>query len=77
MDAIGEGHHVARCIDRYLRGEKGLQEPKRLPPVELGRDEIEAKLESGEAARRPAGPDPQHPVGRATPELPRGRHHVE
>ena len=52
VDAIGEGHHVARCIDRYLRAEKGLQEPKRLPPVELGRDEIEAKLESGEAARR-------------------------
>ena len=20
VDAIGEGHHVARCIDRYLRG---------------------------------------------------------
>jgi heterodisulfide reductase subunit A len=52
VDAIGEGHRVARCIDRYLRGDKGLPEPVRLPAVELTREEIEAKFEAGEASRQ-------------------------
>ncbi len=51
VDAIGEGHHVARCIDRHLRGEKGLPEPQRGPTVELGEAEIRAKLDSGETSR--------------------------
>jgi len=53
VDAIGEGHHAARCIDRYLRGEQGVHEPHRPPVVELRREEIEHKVELGEAARRP------------------------
>jgi heterodisulfide reductase subunit A len=52
VDAIGEGHHVARCIDRYLRGEKGLPEPKSSPVVSLTSEEIEAKFVHGEASRR-------------------------
>jgi heterodisulfide reductase subunit A len=52
VDAIGEGHHVARCIDRFLRGEKGLQEPERRPVVSLSPEEIESKFEREEASRR-------------------------
>jgi heterodisulfide reductase subunit A2 len=51
VDAIGEGHRVARCVDRFLRGEKGLQEPRQMPVVELSRAEIEAKFTHGEASR--------------------------
>ena len=53
VDAIGEGHHAARCIDRYLRGENGLKEPRKMPVVELSREEIEEKFAHGEAANRP------------------------
>jgi heterodisulfide reductase subunit A len=52
VDAIGEGHHVARSMDRYLRGEKGLQEPHKLPAVTLGLEEIETKFALGEASRQ-------------------------
>ncbi len=51
VDAISEGHHAARSIDRYLRGENGLLEPHRLPTVELSRDDIEAKFSHGESSR--------------------------
>jgi heterodisulfide reductase subunit A2 len=53
VDAIGEGHRAARCIDRYLRGENGLQEPRRLPVVELSAEDIEAKFVHGESSRQP------------------------
>jgi heterodisulfide reductase subunit A len=52
VDAIGEGHHVARCIDRHLRGEKGIAEPRRAEVVDLSLDEIERRFEAGEASRR-------------------------
>jgi len=52
VDAIGEGHKVARSIDRYIRGEAGLPEPVLLPAVELNMDEIQAKFASGEASDR-------------------------
>ncbi len=35
VDAINEGHHAARSIDRFLRGADGIQEPQKLPTVEL------------------------------------------
>lgn len=56
VDAIGEGHRAARCIDRYLRGEDGLSEPKRNPVVELTPTEIEAKFIRGESSPRPRVP---------------------
>ncbi|MBN1148221.1 MAG: FAD-dependent oxidoreductase [Anaerolineales bacterium] len=56
VDAIGEGHHAARCIDRYLRGPAGLPEPQRLPVVELSPEEVQARLERGEAADIPRAP---------------------
>jgi heterodisulfide reductase subunit A2 len=51
VDAINEGHHAARCIDRYLRGEAGIQEPQKPPKVELTLDEIEIKLKYDGASR--------------------------
>jgi len=50
VDAIGEGHHVARCVDRFLRGKEGLQEPKKLPVAHLSEEEIQAKIEHGESS---------------------------
>jgi heterodisulfide reductase subunit A len=50
VDAIAEGHHVARCVDRYLRGDEGLQEPPALEVATLSKDEVEAKIATGEAA---------------------------
>jgi len=51
VDAIEEGHHAARSIDRYLRGAAGIQEPHRPPTVELSRDDINQKFIHGEASR--------------------------
>ena len=51
VDAIDEGHHVARCVDRYLRGEKGVKEPYLAPPASLSKAEIEEKFRMGEASR--------------------------
>ena len=53
VDAIGEGHRVARSIDRYLNGENGLSEPKKLPVVKLSDDEILSKISLGEASITP------------------------
>jgi len=50
VDAIGEGHHVARCIDRYLRGSEGIQEPPRLPIATFTKEEVAEKMEIGWAA---------------------------
>lgn len=56
VDAIGEGHRAARCIDRFLRGEAGLAEPASPPVVELSGQEIEARFASGESSNRPRLP---------------------
>jgi heterodisulfide reductase subunit A len=52
VDAINEGHHAARSIDRFLRGADGVQEPQKLPTVELKKDDIEAKFSHGESSRQ-------------------------
>jgi heterodisulfide reductase subunit A2 len=49
VDAIGEGHKAARSIDRYLRGENGIKEPRKLPVVVLDQGEIETKIRTGES----------------------------
>ena len=53
VDAIGEGHHVARCIDRYLRGPEGIQEPPRLPIATFTKEEVTEKMDIGWAADLP------------------------
>jgi heterodisulfide reductase subunit A len=50
VDAIGEGHHVARCIDRYLRGSEGIQEPPKLPIATYTKEEVAEKMEMGWAS---------------------------
>ena len=50
VDAIGEGHHVARCIDRYLSGEAGLREPIKLDVVELSAEEANSRIQNGRAS---------------------------
>jgi len=62
VDAIGEGHKVGRCIDRYLRGEEGLKEPHETPIVELTEPEIQSKLSLGEASKRGRVPISSIPV---------------
>jgi heterodisulfide reductase subunit A len=51
VDAIAEGHRVARCADRYLRGEQGVPEPHKLPAVKLDKAEVTAKIAQGVAGR--------------------------
>jgi heterodisulfide reductase subunit A len=48
VDAIGEGHHAARCIDRYLRGEAGIPEPLSIPVARLSKEEVAAKIARGD-----------------------------
>jgi len=48
VDAIGEGHKVARSMDRYLRGEKGLKERRKFPCAELTAEEVKEKIASGQ-----------------------------
>jgi heterodisulfide reductase subunit A len=52
VDAIGEGHHAARCIDRFLCGAQGIQEPTLPPAVELDIEEVQARIQRGEASSR-------------------------
>ncbi len=47
VDAIAEGHHVARCVDRYLRGAEGMPEPHKPPVAHLDKAEVEAKIAQG------------------------------
>jgi heterodisulfide reductase subunit A len=50
VDAIGEGHHVARCIDRYLRGDAGIPEPPRLPVATYTKEEVAQMMDTGWAS---------------------------
>jgi len=52
VDAVGEGHHAARCIDRYLRGAEGIPEPARIPVADMDPEEIKQKIESGRVSAR-------------------------
>ncbi len=62
VDAIGEGHKAARSIDRYLRGDKGVPEPRRMPVVELSQQQVQAKLDLGEASSQSRIPISTIPV---------------
>ncbi len=50
VDAIGEGHHAARCMDRYLRGAAGISEPSLPPTVALTESEVRTRIAHGEAS---------------------------
>ncbi len=51
VDAIGEGHHAARCMDRYLRGEQGIREPVLPPTVEISEAEVRLRISRGDASQ--------------------------
>jgi heterodisulfide reductase subunit A len=53
VDAIGEGHHVARSVDRFLRGTTGVLEPPKMPVATYEKAEIAAKIANGEASTAP------------------------
>ncbi len=50
VDAIGEGHHAARCIDRFLLGPAGIPEPVLPAAVELTVEEVRERIQNGEAS---------------------------
>jgi heterodisulfide reductase subunit A len=51
VDAIADGHHAARAIDRYLRGEDGMPEPKESKNVAvMDANVIEEKIAKGLAS---------------------------
>ena len=52
VDAIGEGHKVARSIDRYLRDGVGLGEPVLPEKVAYSKKEIEAKFSQASQQNR-------------------------
>ncbi len=62
VDAIAAGHRAARSIDRYLRGEAGVQEPVLQPVVELSDQEIASAREEGRIVMRPRLPKKRRPV---------------
>jgi len=48
VDAIADGHHAARTIDRFLRGDEGIEEPKKHPRVAvMETTRIEEKIAKG------------------------------
>ena len=49
VDAIAEGHHVARAVDRYLRGAEGVPEPQSQPVATLAEVEVREKIAKGVA----------------------------
>ncbi|MFN2237638.1 MAG: FAD-dependent oxidoreductase, partial [Anaerolineales bacterium] len=53
VDAINDGHRSARCVDRYLRGDQGVQEPHLPPPFKLSINEIKGKIMRNEASSGP------------------------
>jgi heterodisulfide reductase subunit A len=56
VDAVAEGHHAARCIDRFLKDGDGIPEPERIPVAHLGKEEIKSKITNGVASSRPRIP---------------------
>jgi heterodisulfide reductase subunit A len=51
VDAIGEGHHAARSMDRYLRGAQGVLEQVLPPKVDLAESDVRARIAHGEASQ--------------------------
>jgi heterodisulfide reductase subunit A len=62
VDAIAEGHRVARCVDRYLRGEDGIPEPEPHQVAKLDADEVKAKIKARELSHVGRIPIPSIPL---------------
>jgi len=66
IDAIGEGHKAARSIDRYLRGDQGLQEPGEFPRIEYTPDESANRYKTSSASHRMRVDIPSIPIQERT-----------
>ncbi len=54
VDAVGEGHHIGRAVDRYLRQPGGgVPEPVKLEVSRLDKDEVTARIQEGKASDKP------------------------
>ncbi|MHC4487785.1 MAG: FAD-dependent oxidoreductase [Planctomycetota bacterium] len=62
VDAIADGHHVARSIHNYLKGEELERFAPRLHKVELSDEEIILRLKNGEKRCVPAKTQPQERI---------------
>jgi len=62
VDAIAEGHRVARCVDRYLRGEEGLPEPMPHQVVDLDAGEVKVKIKTRGLSKGGRLPIPSIPL---------------
>ncbi|OGN76879.1 MAG: hypothetical protein A2X26_09195 [Chloroflexi bacterium GWC2_49_37] len=48
VDAVGEGHHIGRAVDRYLQLPLGgVPEPRRMPVARLGKNEVSERIQDG------------------------------
>jgi len=52
VDAVAEGHHAARCIDRYIREDEGVQEPERIHVAGLDKDQAASAVNNGFASNK-------------------------
>jgi len=51
VDAVGEGHHIGRSVDRYLsQTGGGVPEPQRMPVSRLDKDEVVTRIKEGKAS---------------------------
>ncbi|MFH2040811.1 MAG: FAD-dependent oxidoreductase, partial [Chloroflexota bacterium] len=51
VDAVGEGHHIGRSVDRYLsQTGGGVPEPYRMPVSRLDKDEVASRIKEGKAS---------------------------
>jgi heterodisulfide reductase subunit A len=63
VDAVADGHHIARSVDRYLNLPLGgLPEPPHMPVAKLDKDEVTARIENGLASKTPRSKIPTLPV---------------
>lgn len=63
VDAVSEGHHIGRAVDRYLNLPLGgLPEPPHMPVAKLDKDEVTARIENGLASKNPRSKVPTLPV---------------
>jgi heterodisulfide reductase subunit A len=63
VDAVSEGHHIARAIDRYLHLPLGgTPEPAHLPVARLDKKEVEDLIQQGLASNAPRSVAPTLPV---------------
>ncbi|MFN2143696.1 MAG: FAD-dependent oxidoreductase [Anaerolineales bacterium] len=62
VDAIAEGHKVARYVDRFLGGKVALPEKSHLPIASLDYDEIIGRIKTGRVSNARRVPIPSIPL---------------